>query len=328
VLEPTRPWEVVAIDVCWPFPTTPNKNSYLLTFMDHLTKYAEAVPINSMTAEECARAYVTHVIARHGASSKLLSDQGRNFTSAFFRETCKILGVKQLFTTLYHPQANGILERFHRSLSKGLAHYVNACANNWGTLVPLYLMAYRNTPHGTGKYSPFYLLHGREMVLTSMHSLRAKLPPEIRETDHEPQLENLKSKLRTAYKPARGHSRKSRAANKQKFQRTRIRSRRLSVFVQPCHKGGRVRQIPKALGWAMADHREEVPVELRDHRPTRETNGFSGQPSKKGLRSGSLAGAKTGKGTRECTSETSSTGRGRISGNLFTRPDSNSRASS
>jgi transposase InsO family protein len=71
--------------------------------MDHLTKYAEAVPITSMTAEECARAYVTHVIARYGASAKLLSDQGRNFTSAFFRETCKILGVKQLFTTAYHP---------------------------------------------------------------------------------------------------------------------------------------------------------------------------------------------------------------------------------
>ena len=51
-----------------------------------------------MTAEECARAYVTNVIAIHGASTKLLSDQGRNFTSTFFRYTCKILGVKQLFT--------------------------------------------------------------------------------------------------------------------------------------------------------------------------------------------------------------------------------------
>ena len=56
VMEPTRPWEVVAIDICGPFPTTSNKNRYLLTFLDHLTKYAEAIPITSMTAEECARA--------------------------------------------------------------------------------------------------------------------------------------------------------------------------------------------------------------------------------------------------------------------------------
>ena len=50
-MAPTRPWEVVAIDICGPFPTTPNKNRYLLTFLDHLTKYAEAIPITSMTAE-------------------------------------------------------------------------------------------------------------------------------------------------------------------------------------------------------------------------------------------------------------------------------------
>jgi transposase InsO family protein len=214
--------------VCGPIPLTANKNRNLLPFMDHLTNYAEAVPITTMTAEECTRAYVTHVIARHGASSKLLSDQGRNFTSAFFRETCKILGVKQLFTNAYHPQANGILEGVHRSLSEGLAHYVNACVNNWDTLVPLYLMAYRNTPHGTSKYSPFYMLHGREMVLTSMQSLRAKLPPEIRETDHEPRFENLKSKLRTAYKLARDHSRKSHAANKRYYGRS-SKERELAV---------------------------------------------------------------------------------------------------
>ena len=228
VMEPTRPWEVVAIDVCGPFPTTPNTNRYLLTFLDHLTKYAEAVPITSMTAQECARAYATHVIARHGASSKLLSDQGRNFTSAFFRETCKILGVKQLFTTAYHPQGNGCLERWHKSLCEGLSHYVNACGNNWDTLVPFYLMAYRNTPHGTTKYSPFYMLHGREMVLPTMQSLRAKLPPEIRETDHAPRLENLKSKLRTAYKLARDHGRKSHAANKRYYDRN-AREREFAV---------------------------------------------------------------------------------------------------
>jgi hypothetical protein len=57
----------------------------MLTFMDHLTKYAEAVPVTSRTAEECSLEYVTHVTVRHGACLKLLSDEGRNFTSAFFR---------------------------------------------------------------------------------------------------------------------------------------------------------------------------------------------------------------------------------------------------
>jgi transposase InsO family protein len=121
-----------------------------------------------MTALTCARAYATHIIAKHGAGSKLITNQGRNFTSSIFRETCKILGIKQLNTTAYHPQANGVIERFHKSVGEGLSHYVNASGNNWDTLVPFYLMAYRNIAHRTSEYSPFYLLHAREMILPTM----------------------------------------------------------------------------------------------------------------------------------------------------------------
>ena len=114
VMELSWPWELVPMDICGPFPITVSKNRYLLTFIDHLTKYAKAVPLTRMTAEECARAYVTNVIARHGASTKLISDQGRNFTSTSIQETSKILGVKQLFTTAWHLSSNGQIERWHR----------------------------------------------------------------------------------------------------------------------------------------------------------------------------------------------------------------------
>ena len=78
-------------------------------------------------------------------------------------------------------------------------------------------MLYLNTPLGTSKYSPFYLLHAREMVLPSLQSLRAKLSPEVRDTDHATRLENLKSNLRTAYKMASGNARKSHANNKRYY---------------------------------------------------------------------------------------------------------------
>ena len=89
VMEPTRPWELVAMDICGPFPITANKNRYLLTFIDHLTKYTEAVPLTSMTAVECARLYVTNVIARHGASAKLLSDQVEILPLHFFEKVAR-----------------------------------------------------------------------------------------------------------------------------------------------------------------------------------------------------------------------------------------------
>jgi len=78
-----------------PYPTTPRKNKYLLTFIDYFTKYTEAFPIQDQTAETCARVYATQIITRHGTGWKLITEQGRAFMSVFFRETCKILGNTQ-----------------------------------------------------------------------------------------------------------------------------------------------------------------------------------------------------------------------------------------
>jgi len=86
VEEPTFPFQITSVDVTGSYPTTPRKNKYLLTSIDHFTKYAEAFPIPDQTAEICARVYATRIITRHGTGSKLITDQGRAFTSSFFFE--------------------------------------------------------------------------------------------------------------------------------------------------------------------------------------------------------------------------------------------------
>jgi len=75
------------------------------------------------------------------------------------------------------------------------------------------MMAYRNTPHGTTKHTPYYVRRGREISLPTMQSLRAKLSTDICDSEHGPRLENLKSRLRTAYKIAREQGRRSHATN-------------------------------------------------------------------------------------------------------------------
>jgi hypothetical protein len=77
-------------------------------------------------------------------------------------------------------------------MNQVLSHYVNSSGTDWDTLIPFYMMAYPGTPHGTHGFSPFYLLHGREMVLPTSQDLKAKLTAEIRETDFVHRLENLK----------------------------------------------------------------------------------------------------------------------------------------
>ena len=137
----------------------------------------------------------------------------------FFKETCKILGIRQANTSAYHPQANGTTERYHKTMNQGLSHYVNASGTNWDTLIPFYLMAYRATPHGTSVYSPYYLLHGRKMILPTSQDLRAKLSPDVRETEYARKLENLKSTLKAAYKSVRENSYNSHVTNKMYFDR-------------------------------------------------------------------------------------------------------------
>ena len=90
-----------------------------------------------------------------------------------------------------------------------------------------------------------------------MQSLRAKLSSEIRETDQSPRLENLKSKLRTAYKLAREImvASRTRPTNATMIEAPRNGNSLLVIlFVQPCNKGGRVLQIPSTMGWSMMDN--------------------------------------------------------------------------
>jgi hypothetical protein len=86
VRQPTYPFEITSMDICGPYPLTPRKNKYLKTSIDHFTKYAEAIPLTDMSTETCARAYATHVIARHDSRSILVTDQDRSFTSSFSRK--------------------------------------------------------------------------------------------------------------------------------------------------------------------------------------------------------------------------------------------------
>jgi len=137
------------VDITGPYLTKPRGNKYLPTFIDNFTRYLEAFPIPDQSATTCARVYAFEIVTRHGTGSTLITDQGRASMSAFFQGTCKILGVRKIRTTSFHPAANGLIERFHRSHHSGLSHYINSVNTNWVTVVPFFLMFYRATPNTT-----------------------------------------------------------------------------------------------------------------------------------------------------------------------------------
>ena len=95
---------------------------------------------------------------------------------------------------------NGLVERSHHTLSDMLSHFVNKDQRNWDKWVPLVQMAYRSTPHSITRYSPYFLLHGREMKLPFPIDVTPKFS---RHEIMDENVQDLADKLEAAYKLVR-----------------------------------------------------------------------------------------------------------------------------
>ena len=94
--------------------------TYLLTCVDRYTRWPEAIPLSTITSEVVARAFISGWISRFGVPSTIVTDCGRQFESHLWSNLMALLGTKRSRTTSYHPQANGMVERFHRQLKAAL----------------------------------------------------------------------------------------------------------------------------------------------------------------------------------------------------------------
>ena len=91
--------------------------------------------------------------------------QGRNFEYAVFGEMCNLLGMTKTRTTPLHPQSDGLVERFNRTLEAQLSMFVEDHQKDWDQLVPLMLMAYRTAVHKTTGCTAASLMLGRDLKL-------------------------------------------------------------------------------------------------------------------------------------------------------------------
>ena len=105
---------------------------------------------------------VEEVVCHHGAPERLLSDRGSNFLSELIAKVCYLLQIKKINTSGYHPQTDGLVERFHRTLISMLSRYVEKRARDWDHYLPYMLYAYRVTAQESTRESPFFLLYGRD----------------------------------------------------------------------------------------------------------------------------------------------------------------------
>jgi len=153
-----QPWQMIAVDILQ-VPLSTKNNRYLLVIQDYFTKWADAIPLPDQTASRIT-AELIKFFSTYGPPQVLHSDQGRNFESTMFTQALHAFGVRKSHTTPYHPQGDGMVERFNRTLLQLLRAYVDS-QHDWETYLPYVLYAYRTSQHTTTGVSPFLLLYGR-----------------------------------------------------------------------------------------------------------------------------------------------------------------------
>lgn len=207
----TAPFERLSLDIVGPLPESGTaKIKYILTLQDDLSKYSVAYPIRSTTAEETSDCLI-HFISLFGIPKTILTDQGSNFTSEMFKETCKFLKIKQLWSSPYHPQTQGALERSHSTLKEYLKSYVSENQDNWPRYVYTAMLAYNTATHSTTNYTPYELIFGHKPVLPNSiyePAPNATYPDYIRMLQH---------RLKVTREQATKHTLKSKESSKARY---------------------------------------------------------------------------------------------------------------
>ena len=168
---PPAPMELTAMDIIGPLPVSTKGNRYILVFMDYFTKWPEAYPMADQKATTIAKIFVEEIIFRYGAPKTILTDKGLNFTSKLLQSVNELFQIIKLNTSAYHPQTDGMVERFNRTLLDMLASYTNSSQNDWDCHIPSCLFAYRTSNHNATNESPFYLMYLRDTFMPTDHLL-------------------------------------------------------------------------------------------------------------------------------------------------------------
>ena len=169
-----------------------NGYSYLLTIVDRFTRWPTAIPLQDITTRSVIDAFSHHWFASFGVPSHITTDRGAQFTSAIWGQLLHIWGISHHMTAAYHPESNGLVERFHRRLKESLIALCQDEKENWFWRLPCALLAIRTTLKPDIGASPADLVYGEGLAVPG--ELLGRHQGEDRELQQqrEQQLSNLR----------------------------------------------------------------------------------------------------------------------------------------
>ncbi|GFV89265.1 hypothetical protein TNCV_285981 [Trichonephila clavipes] len=169
--------------------------------MDQHSRWPEAIPLKSLTVKSTCEALL-EIFSRTGLPDLIVMDNATNFTASLTQEFLKILGACPRFSTPYHPEKNGLIERWNQTLKNMLHHIIREEGRSWHRHIPFLLWAYREVPNATTGTPPFLLMYGRDpkgplSILKSIWTGNTLLPLNMKGSV-ESYMKKLKEKLEVA----------------------------------------------------------------------------------------------------------------------------------
>uniref|UniRef100_A0ABM1XJY4 RNA-directed DNA polymerase n=1 Tax=Aedes albopictus TaxID=7160 RepID=A0ABM1XJY4_AEDAL len=207
-----EPFQKIYMDIVV-LPVSEENNRYGLVIQDDLTRFLTVVPMKNQESYTVAKAFVENFICRFGTPLELVTDNGSNFVSSLMKNVCKILKIKKITTSAYHPQAN-LVERSNRELKIYLRQYIVSNPLIWDELLPFFSFEYNTTINSSTGYSPYELLYGR----------KARIPNSVycsnnNELNYADYLEELKANFKNVHGKAKENLVASKITRKEIYDR-------------------------------------------------------------------------------------------------------------
>ncbi|GBM17882.1 Transposon Tf2-9 polyprotein, partial [Araneus ventricosus] len=157
------PGQCIAIDVVGKLPRSTDNKNFILTIIDHYSRYLEAYPLQNITSRtiiNCLNKY----FANFGLPKFLITDNATNFISNEMVEFLDRLNIQHRKSSIYYPMANGLLERAHRTMKESLASMCESTFQ-WSEKLLFFKLYYNNSIHSVTKFAPAEIFFGRKQNL-------------------------------------------------------------------------------------------------------------------------------------------------------------------
>ena len=213
--------------VCMDFLTLErSKGGYehVLVVTDHFSRFAKAFPTKDQKASTVAKLLWHNFFLTYDLPQRLHSDQGRNFESDIIKQLCRLTGVERSRTTPYHPQGNGITERFNRTLIELLGTMEVSKKQKWSEHIDEVVRAYNVTRHDTTGYSPHFLMFGQHprLPIDIVLGLKYQVEPQPSEPNYDELVQCMVDKMSYACRLADRASRISKHNQKSVYDKKTV----------------------------------------------------------------------------------------------------------